>query len=146
MRVLLLWWAAALGAGLARERARGAANNMTLDEKLAWVAGRPGPYVGNLGGTDRLGLPPLTMEDGAPLLVLALFLSPLLSFSPLVFLSSCPSLLLSFSPPVLLSSCLSLLLSFSPPVLLSSCPSLLLSFSPPVLLSSCPSLLLSPLL
>ncbi len=45
-------------------RAKALLKQMTLDEKLAMVRGYQGHYVGNIVGNERLGIPPVNMNDG----------------------------------------------------------------------------------
>jgi hypothetical protein len=47
-----------------RDRAVEMVAQMSLSEKFAMMAGRPGVYVGNIVGNDRLGIPSLNMQDG----------------------------------------------------------------------------------
>jgi beta-glucosidase len=44
--------------------ARRLCSQLTLDEKISLVHGVEGPYIGNVPGIDRLGIPPITMNDG----------------------------------------------------------------------------------
>lgn len=46
------------------KRAQQMLSQMTLDEKVAMVHGSAGPYAGNVPRNDRLGIPPLHLEDG----------------------------------------------------------------------------------
>ena len=46
------------------DRARALLAKMTMDEKLAMLHGYSGDYVGNIPGNDRLGIPPINMNDG----------------------------------------------------------------------------------
>lgn len=45
-------------------RARKLVENMTLDEKISFLHGEKGPYVGNVAPLHRLGIPPINMNDG----------------------------------------------------------------------------------
>lgn len=46
------------------ERANKLLEEMTLEEKFSMMAGVSGPYVGNIPGNTRLGIPALNMNDG----------------------------------------------------------------------------------
>jgi len=46
------------------ERAAAMVANMNLTEKLTMMHGHYGQYVGNIYGNDRLGIPPINMQDG----------------------------------------------------------------------------------
>jgi len=47
-----------------RQRAKAMLSRMTLDEKLTMLHGVEGPYIGNVKGIQRLGIPPLNLNDG----------------------------------------------------------------------------------
>ena len=46
------------------ERAKATLAKMSLDQKISYVHGHPGPYVGQIPSIPELGLPAITMEDG----------------------------------------------------------------------------------
>ena len=46
------------------ERAAQLVSQLRLPEKLSLMAGQKGLYTGNVPGVERLGIPPLSMQDG----------------------------------------------------------------------------------
>jgi len=46
------------------DQAKKLVQQMTLDEKVQMLHGAGGPYIGNVAGNDRLGIPPLNLNDG----------------------------------------------------------------------------------
>jgi len=48
----------------ARERAIEIVGQMRLEEKIKLMGGKLGTYTGNIAGIERLGIPPLGMQDG----------------------------------------------------------------------------------
>ena len=67
MKAFAILFALALPAALAitpRERAQELVAKMTLDEKVSMLHGTNGPYVGNVGAIDHLGIPALKYNDG----------------------------------------------------------------------------------
>ena len=48
----------------AASRAQIMLSKMNFTEKLAMLHGISGPYVGNVAGNSRLGIPPISMNDG----------------------------------------------------------------------------------
>jgi beta-glucosidase len=47
-----------------KDRAKALAGQMTLKEKIAMLHGKKGTYIGNIPGNERLGIPPVYMNDG----------------------------------------------------------------------------------